>query len=207
MAEQITITRNGTFKQTMLGGYDRLEVEDYIERLHRRIEELEQAHSPQGAVRRALEQVGDEVSGILQRAHETAATVTESSRREADERLEAAKRTAAALVTDAEAKVRQLDVDTDRIWAERDRIVLDMRELAGELSRVADAAAERFPPEDGAESFDSGDIETLQPGDLRHALHPGEDTQPFTLPEEAFELAEEPFELAEDLDEPADAGD
>ena len=219
MAEQITITRNGTFKQTMLGGYDRLEVDDYIERLHRRIEELEQAHSPQGAVRRALEQVGDEVSGILQRAHETAATVTESSRREADERLEAAKRTAAALVTDAEAKVRQLDVDTDRIWAERDRIVLDMRELAGELSRVADAAAERFPPEEGTEAFhpgdiktfdpgddietfdpgddietfDPGDIETLQPGDLRQALRPGEDTQPFTL--------------MEDPDEPADAGD
>src|ERR1019366_8169867 len=44
-----------------------------------------------------------------------------------------------------------LDADTDRIWAERHRIVGDTRELAGQLAGLADSAAERFPPADDPE--------------------------------------------------------
>src|ERR1019366_9300855 len=44
-----------------------------------------------------------------------------------------------------------LDADTDRIWAERHRIVGDKRELAGQLAGLADSAAERFPPADDPE--------------------------------------------------------
>jgi hypothetical protein len=41
--------------------------------------------------------------------------------------------------------VTDLDSETDRIWAERHRIVEDARELASQLLGLADSAAERFP--------------------------------------------------------------
>ena len=133
-------------------GYDREEVDAYIERLKA---EIDDHRSPSGAVRRALEQVGDEVAGILQRAHETAAEVTSAARKESDDRLAAARREAddrtAEARAQADARLRDLDVDTDRIWAERDRIVQDARELARQLVELADAAAERFPPADAAD--------------------------------------------------------
>jgi DivIVA domain-containing protein len=139
-------------------GYDRFEVDSYIDQLRRELIEAEEHRSPSSAVRRALEQVGDEVAGILQRAHETASEVTDSARREAEERLESSRRVAderiteaklgaTALTAQAEAKIRELDIDTDRIWAERDRIVTDARDLARQLTALADAAAERFPAE------------------------------------------------------------
>src|ERR1700735_4025883 len=55
------------------------------------VAELQATRSPEAAVRRALERVGEEVSGILQRAHDTAAQITTQSRSEAEDRLEAAR--------------------------------------------------------------------------------------------------------------------
>jgi DivIVA domain-containing protein len=184
MTDQFPVTRtNSPFKQAMLGGYDREEVDEYVARLEQRIEEFERQRSPDGAVQRALEQVGDEVSGILQRAHETAAQLTEgareeaermlesarheaeetltsarreaeeqreSARREADERLGASHRDAAAITAQARQRLQELDVDADRIWAERERLLGDVRFLAGQLLEVADAAVERFPPDEEA---------------------------------------------------------
>jgi DivIVA domain-containing protein len=161
--EQVTDTplpapRDPEFRM-VVRGYDRDEVDAYLARLRAELERERERQSPTAAVKRALEQVGEEVADILKRAHETAAEVTGTSRREADERLEGARRAAeeriaeaelkaAELTAGAEARVRELDLDTDRIWAERDRIVADMRDLARQLTELADAAAERFPPED-----------------------------------------------------------
>jgi DivIVA domain-containing protein len=139
-------------------GYDRFEVDAYVDRLHREIKDLEENRSASGAVRRALDQVGDEVAGILQQAHATASEVTttskrdaesrlEASRRESEERIEASKRDAVEITAAAENRLRELDLDTDRIWAERDRIVRDARDLARQLVELADAAAARFPAE------------------------------------------------------------
>src|SRR5438270_910223 len=66
---------------------------------------------------------------------------------------EQARREAADVTAGAIDRVRELDLDTDRIWAERDRIVTDMRELARQLLELADDASERFPP---SEEPDSG---------------------------------------------------
>jgi DivIVA domain-containing protein len=154
-------------------GYDREEVDAHIARLRRELEQERASRSPSSAVKRALEQVGEEVADILKRAHETAAELSATSRREADERLEGARRAAderiaeakvkaAALTADAEARVRELDLDTDRIWAERDRIVTDVRELARQLIELADAAAERFPPEELDEVVDAEPVDGEQ---------------------------------------------
>ena len=113
-----------------LRGYDRLAVDAYVQRTSQLVAELQATRSPESAIRRALERVGEEVSGILQRAHETAGKITSQSRSEAEDRLEKARQEAAQLIQRAEDRVRELDAETDRIWAERHRIVEDTRELA-----------------------------------------------------------------------------
>ncbi len=130
-----------------LRGYDRLAVDAYVQKTSQLVAELQATRSPDAAIRRALERVGEEVSGILQRAHETAAQITFQSRSDAEDRLETARQEAAQIVTAAEERVRELDAETDRIWAERHRIVEDTRELAQELLTLTDAAANSFPAE------------------------------------------------------------
>ena len=132
---------------TSLRGYDRLAVDAYVQRTSQLVAELQATRSPDAAIRRALERVGEEVSGILQRAHDTAADITTQSRSEAEDRLEAARREATQIVSTAEERVRELDAETDRIWAERHRIVEDTRDLARELLTITDSAAGRFPAE------------------------------------------------------------
>jgi uncharacterized protein with HEPN domain len=139
-----------------LRGYDRIAVDAYVKQTSQLVAELQATRSPEAAVRRALERIGEQVSSVLQRAHETAETITSQSRAEAEDRLELARLEAAQIKASAEAQLKELDGDTDRIWSERHRIVNDARELARELLELANAAAERFPPED---------LETASPGE------------------------------------------
>jgi hypothetical protein len=128
-----------------LRGYDRLAVDAYVERTTQVVAELQSTRSPEAAVRRALQRVGEEISGILQRAHDTADEITARSRSEADARLETARREALELTAEAERRVAELDAETDRIWAERHSIVTDVRALASRLTGLAETALERFP--------------------------------------------------------------
>jgi cell division septum initiation protein DivIVA len=135
-----------------LRGYDRMAVDAYVQQTSQLVAELQATRSPEAAVRKALERVGEQISGILQRAHSTAEEITGQSRAEAEDRLEHARIEAAEIVAGAHQRVKDLDADTDRIWIERHRIVDDARELAQQLAALADAAAERFPesePEPG----------------------------------------------------------
>ena len=129
-----------------LRGYDRMAVDAYVQQTGQLVAELQATRSPEAAVRRALERVGEQISGILQRAHETAEEITAQSRREAEDRLEKARVEAAEIVAAAQRRVNDLDADTDRIWVERHRIVDDARDLAQQLIALAETAAERFPP-------------------------------------------------------------
>jgi DivIVA domain-containing protein len=139
----------------VLRGYDREAVDAYVRRTSQLVAELQTTRSPEAAVRRALERVGEEVSGILQRAHDTAERITAQSRSEAEDRLETARQEATQIIARAEDRVRELDAETDRIWAERQRIVEDTRELAGELLTLTDSAADRFPADAAAASAEA----------------------------------------------------
>jgi cell division septum initiation protein DivIVA len=132
----------------VLRGYDRVAVDAYVRTTSQLVAELQATRSPEAAVRRALERVGEEVAGILQRAHDTAERITANSRREAEDRLEAARSQAAQVTAAAEGRVKDLDAETDRIWAERHRIVQDTHELARQLVGLAESAADRFPAEE-----------------------------------------------------------
>jgi DivIVA domain-containing protein len=145
-------------------GYDRHAVDDYVEQVSRLVDELHATRSPESAVRRALERVGDQISGILQRAHETAEQITSQSRAEAEDRLEHSRREGASIIDAAEQRVRELDADADRIWGERQRIVADAEDLSGQLLAVARDAAERFPGETRAVTEpETAEPETAEP--------------------------------------------
>jgi cell division septum initiation protein DivIVA len=181
-----------------LRGYDRLAVDAYVRRTSQLVAELQATHSPEAAVRRALERVGEAVSDILKRAHDTASQITAQSRSEAEDRLDAAREEAAEITAGAERRLRELDVETDRIWAERHRIVEDAQQLARQLLELAQSAAERFPAAEEAAEEHGSDAE----------LFDGEDeTAPVRAAEPASADAEEDdgdarLELDDPIDEP-----
>jgi hypothetical protein len=156
-----------------LRGYDRLAVDAYVKRTSQLVAELQATRSPEAAVRRGLERVGEEVAGILQRAHEAGSQITAQSRVEAEDRLDRARQEATQMTAAAERRLQELDVETDRIWAERQRIVEDAQQLARQLLSLAESAADRFPPAEDPTTSDGGsplvdgvepDFEELAPG-------------------------------------------
>jgi cell division septum initiation protein DivIVA len=174
-----------------LRGYDRMSVDEYVAQTRRLVVELQATRSPEAAVRRALERVGEQISGILQRAHETAEQITAQSRSEAEDRLQQARVEAAEIAGAAEQRVRDLDSDTDRIWLERQRIVADAEDLAGQLLALAKTAAERFPADAEVEVEVEADAEgaTLPYDDERDARTEIERTmafEPLEPPEPEF---------------------
>src|SRR4051794_37184620 len=74
----------------VMRGYDRAAVDAFVERVNRAIADLQVGRSPQSAIRHALDQVGEETRGILERAHDTADEITARSRAQAAERVDEA---------------------------------------------------------------------------------------------------------------------
>jgi cell division septum initiation protein DivIVA len=146
--DPVTVASEADFP-LVFRGYDRVAVDAYVRKTTQLVAELQASRSPEAAVRRALERVGEQISGILQRAHDTSAQITTQSRAEAEDRLESARQEAQQITAEAHDRVKDLDAETDRIWAERHRIVEDARDLARQLLAVADDAAQRFPPAPG----------------------------------------------------------
>src|SRR5436190_4043364 len=132
----------------VIRGYDRRMVEEHVELLTGRLVELEAMQSPSVAVQEALERVAADTGSILKEAHETADGVLSRARGEADRMVREAHEEAERTIASAEARVRQLAIDTDSLWQERMRLIDDSRSVAGSLTEIADAAADRFPPEE-----------------------------------------------------------
>jgi DivIVA domain-containing protein len=161
-------------------GYDRIAVDAYVQQVSQLVAELQTTRSPEAAVRRALERVGDQIGGILQRAHETVEQMTTQSRAEAEDRLELARQEAEQVTAAAQQRLKDLDADTDRIWAERQRIVDDARELARQLTGLADSAAGRFPSAEETASTikDVPDAGTTDDPEAEAAVEPESGAEP-----------------------------
>lgn len=127
-------------------GYDRAKVDEYMEDVSHVIEQLETARAPDAAVKRELEQIGEQTTAILQRAHEAEENITSRARGEADATLRSAEDEARATRERAEARVRELDEDTELLWQERHHLLEDMQRLFNQVGRVMAAANKRFPP-------------------------------------------------------------
>jgi DivIVA domain-containing protein len=103
VAEEI---RDPSFSSA-IRGYARDDVDRYVERVNRLIAELQISVSARAAVRHALERVGEQTSGILQRARETAEEITSSAREEADETIGRANAEAGEIAERARAEAEQ----------------------------------------------------------------------------------------------------
>jgi DivIVA domain-containing protein len=135
--------REVTFPVVMRG-YDRHAVDQFLSELAALVDELESRQTREGVVQKALDELGEETAGILQRAHETADDITSRSRATADTRLQRAEREAEILRRDADEYAEQVIVDTRLLWEERQRLIEDIRQLADEVLGTADDAMERL---------------------------------------------------------------
>jgi len=149
-----------------LRGYDRGAVDRYVQEVNQAIAELEISSSPQSAIRHALEQVSEETSGLLQRAHETADEITAQSRAQADDRLQRAqseadevRQTANQEAADTRAKLAQeleqmraegqaridaLKRSAEAIAGERRELIGEVLEISERLGELAREEAQRF---------------------------------------------------------------
>jgi hypothetical protein len=94
-------------------------------------------------------------------------------------------------IASAEARVRQIGIDTDALWQERLRLIEDAQATAVSLSALAEEAAGRFPawePEEEPPAEADGGFVAAEPVD-----------EPVVeQPTEAFDVAE--MLATEDLD-------
>ena len=115
-------------------GYERHAVDDYVQRINQLVAELQISGSPPAAVRHALDRVGEQTSGILHRARETAEEITRTALEEAEATTARAKAEAQEIVTEARERA-----DTE-IASRREAAEEDMRSLE---ANIADAAQRR----------------------------------------------------------------
>jgi cell division initiation protein len=145
----------------VMRGYDRAAVDEYVRRTAELVGRLEAAQTREGVVKQALDEVGEETSSILQRAHEAADEITSRSRSQAAGRIQQADQEAEQIVSDAEERARRLENDTLALWDERARLLEDMRQLAEEVLNLADSAHERLPaPSEPMAEADTVAVET-----------------------------------------------
>jgi glyoxylase-like metal-dependent hydrolase (beta-lactamase superfamily II)/cell division septum initiation protein DivIVA len=128
----------------VLRGYDREAVDEYIRQTTHLVAELAATRSPEGAVRRALERVGEQVSSILARAHETAEEITSQSRAEAEERLMQARAESEELERDAHALADQLDRESRALAEQLER---ESEQKARERERAAELRVQELDAE------------------------------------------------------------
>ena len=121
-------------------------VDAWREEVAKQIEELESQAPRDTAVKRALEEVGQETAAILQRAHEAAEELTTRSRSQAEGRLQRSEAEAEETIREAEERARCSSATRKAIWEHRQRLLEEMRQLADEVLAVADDAAERIDP-------------------------------------------------------------
>jgi DivIVA domain-containing protein len=132
---------------TVVRGYDRREVDAYVERVNRVIAELEISRSPQAAVKHALDRVGEQTTGVLQRAREVAEELTATALAEAEHATRRAKVEAEEVLEKAQMQAHRLrgqsKEEADEIVARARAEAAESVERAAEQARTLEEGAER----------------------------------------------------------------
>jgi DivIVA domain-containing protein len=103
---------------TAVRGYDRTAVDAHIERVNRLIAEIKVSASPRAAVRHALEQTEQQVTGLLEQARETADELTASARQEAETEAYGIRAKAADLLVNVNAEADEIKTKAEALLAE-----------------------------------------------------------------------------------------
>jgi cell division septum initiation protein DivIVA len=202
-------------------GYDREAVDGYVSRVREIVMELEATHSPEAAVKEALEKVGAKTKGILEHAGETAEQITVAAREEAEEmtartkeeaeqivakanaqaseilarsnaeaeatvskaqkeaaeQLRRSREEVTALREKAEARLHDLNADTEKVRQERGQLLDEIREFAARVEEVASAADARFPVREAADKpeKEAADVTAEAPAEKTGAVSASSD--------------------------------
>jgi cell division initiation protein len=127
----------------VMRGYDRAAVDAFVQEVAQLVQDLESRQSQESVVQRALAEVGEETTSILQRAHETADEIAARSRAQAEGRIQRAEREAELVRRQADEYSEKIVVDTRLLWDERQRLIDDIRQLADDVLNTAEDALER----------------------------------------------------------------
>jgi DivIVA domain-containing protein len=130
---------------TALHGYDRAAVDEHLDALERELDQLRIQRSPGATVEAEIDRLGEETSAIIKVAHEQATEITRRAQIQADKCVADAAANAVAMTEEASRKLRQLDAETDAVWAERARLLEDARSVASALFTLVEEAVDRFP--------------------------------------------------------------
>ncbi len=133
-------------------GYDCVAVDEHVGDLERELMELDQELAQLRArvtsdrqVEAELQRIGEQTSSILITAHDTAQETTKAAQAEADRCLADAAANALAITEDATRQLRELEGEMTALKVTRQRLLEDVRDIAGSLSSIAEDAGERFP--------------------------------------------------------------
>jgi DivIVA domain-containing protein len=129
----------------VLRGYDRAAVDAHLAEITQLVAELEATQLRENVVQRALDEVGEQTSGILQHAHETAEEIAARSRSQAEGHIQRAEREAELIRREAQQYAERVAADTRRLTEERRRLIEELRQYAEDVLAVADDALERLP--------------------------------------------------------------
>ncbi|MEA2297461.1 MAG: hypothetical protein QOF77_397 [Solirubrobacteraceae bacterium] len=130
---------------TRSGAYEREAVDARLAELERELAAAQAAAATPRGAEAEIQYLGEETAEILRVAHQKAEDLVARATADAAALRAAAQADAEATTWDAEQRLRQLDAETDVIWAERTRLTDDTLRLAAALRQIAESAVERFP--------------------------------------------------------------
>src|SRR4051794_21707518 len=110
-----------------LRGYDRAAVDAHLAQMAQLVAELEATQLRENVVQRALDEVGEQTSGILQHAHDTAEEITSRSRSQPEGRIQRAEREAEQIRREAQQYADRVANDMGRLTEERRRLIAGLR--------------------------------------------------------------------------------
>jgi DivIVA domain-containing protein len=116
-------------------GYDRRAVDAYVKRVNRVIAELEVSRSPQAAIRHALDRVGQQTTGVLQRAREVADELAATALAESEHTTARARVEAEELLEEARMQAHQLRAQSKE---DAEELISDARQEAAERLQRAE---------------------------------------------------------------------
>jgi DivIVA domain-containing protein len=117
-------------------GYDRMQVDRYVERVSRVVVELEASRSPDAVIERALADVGEETSAILRRARHAAEEIIAQAESEAQQ-------TAARGDADAQRTREAAERFSDKVRRDANELLAQARSEATQITARAEAEAQR----------------------------------------------------------------
>jgi DivIVA domain-containing protein len=102
---------------------------------------------------------------VLARSQAEAEAIVAQARSEAAEHLQRSRDEVGALRQEAEARMRELESDTETIQHERTQLLADIREITTRVEEVASAADARFPSPEASERAEDANLPSRAAGE------------------------------------------